>query len=101
MPRLVAALTESAKAGADLADDFADNAKPGPNAPVREFLVPTPGNPWTAEDVRFLMESVRALVLVAGGQLSGVGVIFAAGIPVRLHPFATLVRGVAEACGKL
>lgn len=98
---LLRSLTQLAREGAGLAEDFADHAKPGSHSALITFGTPATGNPWTPEDVRFLLEALRALVLVAGSQLSGVGELLAAGLPVRLHPLATLVRGIAEACGKI
>jgi hypothetical protein len=79
-----------------------DGASPAKGCPLhvldlRRGHIP-PGN-WPVEDVRLLSEALRAFVGVAACQVQGLGALLASGPPVHLHPLATLVRSIAEACG--
>lgn len=48
-----------------------------------------------------LTQAAGGYVLMAAEQLAGVGLLYAAGPPVRLFPTVTLLRGVAEASGRV
>ena len=99
-----AAAGELAAEGWRLARAFMDEASPLGGSPIealeaRRALI-SPGS-WPQEDVALLTEALRALVGVAGVQLSGIAANLRVGPPVYLHPFVTLVRGVAEASGQI
>lgn len=92
--------------GAALASAFMDTNGP-PKAESRlGVLASNPGTisagkPWPVREVEFLHRAIRALVGVAGGHLSGIARLFATAPPLGLFPVMALVRGVAEACGKI
>ena len=94
-----------AQRGHALATTFMDHARPARASPLNIFRARLPMvtglTSSQLDDVQFLAEALRGLVGVAGNQVQGVGALFAAGPPIALHPLSTLVRGVAEAVGKI
>src|SRR5579862_49649 len=97
-------LAELARFGAGLGLAMADNAIPKPGSPLdvldsRRGTIPD--GSWPACDIVLLRESLLGLISVAAFQLNGVGDLLAAGPPINLFPLVTLVRGIAEACGRI
>lgn len=68
--------------------------------PVRVGTTPT-GKSWPAQEFEFLRRAMLALVGMAGSHLAGLSRLFNAAPPLYLFPATTMVRSVAEACGRI
>jgi len=93
-------------AGADMAAEFMDSsAPPSPNSILATLAsrlgTVSTGKSWPPEDLEFLGKALQALVGVSGSQLRGIAALCRAVPPIGLHPLATLLRGLAEASGKV
>lgn len=91
--------------GYDLASDLtAQRPRPAPDSllgSLPNLLGLLPPGTWPKYDVIWLDQILLGYLAIAGSQLSGIADLYAADDSLRLHPLTTLVRGVAEASGKI
>jgi hypothetical protein len=91
--------------GYQMAFRWVDDASlPAPGSPLHNLHSRigqlSPGD-WPTEVIHWLSETLRARVGVSGSQLYGIGTLFSSGPPILLHPLVTLIRGIAETCGRI
>jgi hypothetical protein len=96
---------ELASAGSKIGLDLADTPSRIPLTcglgTMLSRLTSIPPDTWRREDVAFLDQALRALIGMASLQLRGFGAICRSGPPLTLHPVITILRGIAEAVGKI
>ena len=91
--------------GVEMAEDLTRQwPAAAPDSPLGDLpnhLATLPPGNWPKDDVDWLDQSVFGLLEIASSQLAAIAGLYDDTRPLRLHPVATLVRGIAEATGKI